>query len=145
METNILLEERPVQQSILLVDDDEDDRFIMNGFFEVSGYQRTVLTSGKEALQLLHALSPLKYPSVIIVDYNMPYLTGEEILKQIKSDEKLSHIPLIVYSSEMTEWLKNRLLTLGALHCFKKEYNRQQFSCLQYVLDEILHRNFCPV
>jgi len=138
MNTIIPSEIPALQQFILLVDDDEDDRFIMNDFFEINGYKSLIMASGKAALQFLHGLSARQYPAAIIIDYNMPIYTGEDILKQIKLDKELSHIPLIIYSSEMTENLSRHLLSLGALHCFTKVYTRQQLDYMQDILDELL-------
>lgn len=86
-------------KSILLVDDDMVDvmtvkralkQIRVNNRLEVKG-------DGEEALDYLRSTSEL--PGVILLDLNMPRMNGKEFLTEIKSDEQLKSVPVIVLST----------------------------------------------
>ena len=94
---------------VLLVEDDPGDRkLVMNAL-----YQREVAcdikiaTTGEEALEYLahssanQAESPR--PDIILLDLNMPGMGGKEFLKQIKTDDDLCSIPVIVLTTSDSE------------------------------------------
>ncbi len=107
--------------TILLIDDDEDDRKL---FFEATAdYDRAIQCIGaadaREAMLYLnntaHAL-----PDFIFLDLRMPGLSGEECLKEIKRDSRLASIPVIVYTTSRDEKESARLKELGAAHFMSK-------------------------
>ena len=110
----------PCESFILLADDDEDDCLLMNEFFASNGYKNKIVTSGSAALDFLRPLNPGSYPALVLLDYTMPPINGEKVLVFIKTSDKLKHIPVIIYSSEMNDNLKSRLEALGAYTCLSK-------------------------
>ena len=123
---------------VLLADDDEDDRSEMHHFFEENGHRAYFLTSGKATLNFLASLWPQQYPAVIILDYYMPGLSGEETLHKLKQSDAFWHIPVIIYSSEMTEALCKHLQSRGAFGCFAKSRQSDR-EALKHSLDALLH------
>ena len=107
---------------ILLVEDDADDRYIMHLAFTELSYteQVKVFNCGEDILKYLHNLpnSDL-YPSLLVIDYNMPGMNGGELLMRLKMDEALCEIPVAMYSTGM-HGLEQKLRTLGADYCFEK-------------------------
>lgn len=85
--------------NILLIDDDDDDQEIfLTAIQEISDtVQYTYINSGREALQKLS--SGELTPEVIFLDLNMPLMSGQEFLFQIKKKETLSQIPVIIFST----------------------------------------------
>lgn len=73
----------PFSQRIVLIDDDEDDRFIFREGFAQTGYQGELMQfdSGNAFLGYLHTLEE-ELPSLILLDLNMPLISGMEILKK---------------------------------------------------------------
>ena len=72
--------------SILLVEDDADDRYIMHLAFTELNYaeQVKVFNSGEDILKYLQALPHSElYPSLVVLDYNMPGMNGWELLRLI--------------------------------------------------------------
>jgi CheY-like chemotaxis protein len=108
--------------SIFLVDDDEDDRFILNLAFSEIGLSETVVifSSGNALLKRVEKLSPPQYPNLIGTDWQMPELSGEELLVILKKHPQLLSIPVVVFSHNMTTKSSQRLMGLGALACFEK-------------------------
>ena len=105
----------PVSKSILLVDDDPDDRLLFSeAFREVSrGYDLIELTNGEELLNYLSNKVP-PIPQLIVMDFHMERVNGEEALNSIKKNKQLSRIPVIVYSGSSSSMQQDPILKLGA-------------------------------
>jgi|SRR6185437_5290548 len=107
--------------TILLVDDDEDDRKL---FFEAVGeVDKTIeciaAVDGQEALQYLgDAAKPA--PDFIFLDLRMPGLSGQECLEEIKKDPRLASVPVIVYTTSRDVRESESLKKLGAVHFMSK-------------------------
>lgn len=94
--------------NILLVEDSPDDvELTLEGFKEGNlNHSLSVVEDGIEALEFLRQKG--KYadavrPDVILLDLNLPKKDGREVLEEIKSDEKLKHIPVIVLTTSRSE------------------------------------------
>jgi len=90
--------------NILLIDDNQADLEMIHAAFheEFPEIQLSMHHSGKEALSLLmHAdEGPVRTaPDLILLDLNMPEMDGLSVLKKIKGDPALRHIPVIVLST----------------------------------------------
>jgi CheY-like chemotaxis protein len=104
---------------IVIVDDDEDDRaLIKDAFLENSLDQDFVLLeNGDQLLEFLKTQPDLEFPSLILLDLNMPGKDGREALQEIKKDARLHQIPIVVFSTSSLD--KDRIMSydLGA-NCF---------------------------
>lgn len=81
----------------ILVDDDDDDlRDALADMLDTLGYRVDTAANGKEALDHLNAM---ERPCVVLLDLMMPVMTGDECLAQIRADENLSNIPVVVVSA----------------------------------------------
>ena len=108
--------------SILLVEDDADDRYIMHLAFTELNYaeQVKVFNSGEDILRYLQNLPHASlYPSLIVLDYNMPGMNGGEVLMRLKTDDNFQDIPVAMYSTGMRS-LESKLRNMGAAYCFEK-------------------------
>lgn len=104
---------------ILLVDDDEDDRYIFQEGFVHAGCKKDFLQfeSGTSLISHLEEASADEYPCLILLDLNMPIIDGREVLKTIKSNPKWSHIPVIVFTTSRLDKDRRISYELGA-NCF---------------------------
>ena len=103
-------------KKILMVDDDPEDRMLMQDMFKEIGAPGVVHyeESGETALSYLHKLSDGELPSVIILDLNMPKLNGTQVLRLLKTDERFKEITVIIYSTSVNHIEKEQTLKLGA-------------------------------
>ncbi|MGE5680698.1 MAG: response regulator [Bacillota bacterium] len=66
-------------------------------------------------------------PDMIILDLNLPFKNGFEILSVIKQNDKLKHIPAIVFTSSTNDEDKERAKQLGAAGYFSKPVNYMDY------------------
>ena len=89
--------------TILYVDDDIDDRlFLKEAFLQLDPtIIITEVKNGVEALQYLQLLkqTPNTFPSLIIMDINMPVMDGRMTIKYIKQDKTLGSIPIVAFTT----------------------------------------------
>src|SRR6185295_19116756 len=79
--------------TVLLVEDDDDIRDCVQDLLEGICYDVVPAANGKQALDYLHAELP---PALMLLDLMMPLVNGWELLRSIKSDARLSSIPIVV-------------------------------------------------
>lgn len=93
-------------KNILLVDDDSKDIELMLTSLEEQNLanQVVVVRDGAEALDYLYRRGsfsdrPADLPVVIFLDLKMPKVDGMEVLRQVKNDLELKHIPIVMLTS----------------------------------------------
>jgi CheY-like chemotaxis protein len=131
------------QLNILLADDDTDDCL----FFEeaLGNLQQPIhLTTVHDGEQLMHLLinSEDKLPDVLFLDLNMPRKNGFECLLEIKLNEKLKQLPVIIFSTSFEQDVVNQLHENGALYFIRKPSGFAQFKIIiQQALELITREN----
>lgn len=93
---------------ILLVEDNEGDIFLTKKAFAKAKIINNIQVAmdGDEALRFLRKegeYADVARPDIILLDINLPKKSGKEVLKEIKEDEALCAIPVIVLSSSKAE------------------------------------------
>ena len=129
-----------MSHSILLVEDDADDRYIMHLAFTELAYtdQVKVFNSGEEIVKYLQNLPHASlYPSLIVLDYNMPGMNGGEVLMRLKMDAAFEQIPVAMYSTGMRQ-IEPKLKALGAAYCFEKGLQIDEVHALARRLKNIV-------
>ena len=108
------------QKKILVAEDSMMLSNLIIGFLHKSGYKNTVkFNNGKEAWDYLteaknSGLPISNYASCIVSDIEMPLMDGHRLTKLIKSDEKLKDIPVILFSSLISDELRIKGQEVGA-------------------------------
>jgi CheY-like chemotaxis protein len=111
----------PSPVRVLVVDDDPGDVLMIEEALGHSGVEKVVdvVVDGREALDFLrregrHADAPR--PDMILLDLNMPRVDGRQVLGEVKGDEDLRTIPIVVLttSSADTDILSSYLLQANA-------------------------------
>ncbi len=100
---------RPI--TILVADDDADDRMMIKDAFEDSRLNNKLyfVEDGEQLLAFLRRegdyadLESDPYPGVILLDLNMPRMDGREALREMKADPNLCRIPVVVLTTSEAE------------------------------------------
>lgn len=104
--------------SIYIVDDDPEDREFLGEAF--SHHTKTVqcimYDNGSKLLAQLYSKGE-KLPGIILLDLNMPGISGRQILQEIKSNANLKHIPILIFTTSHLAADKKTAYELGA-NCF---------------------------
>lgn len=110
------------EDKILIVEDEEDTRFILNRLLTKNNYETKVVENGEEALEALNQFSP----KVIIADWTMPKMDGLELCNIIKSKEEFKTIYFILLTARAS--LKDRVtgLDVGADDFLVKPVENQE-------------------
>jgi sigma-B regulation protein RsbU (phosphoserine phosphatase) len=110
----------PNSAALLVVDDNEDNRYTLTRRLNREGYANlTTANDGRAALELLHA----KSFDLVLLDIMMPELNGYEVLEQMKASPALRTVPVIMISalSEIDSVI--RCIELGAEDYLAKPFN----------------------
>lgn len=103
----ILLDDLSPIEILLVEDNPADARLIVEVFSEFTDKCKlNVVKDGAEAMDYLYKKgrhADIKYPSLILLDLNLPKVNGREILKTIKKDDKLKVIPVIILTTSKDE------------------------------------------
>jgi chemotaxis protein histidine kinase CheA len=114
------IESEKLRKSILVVDDSKPTREIECEILASEGYLVNSAEDGAQALKAAKA----KHYDLICTDLNMPVMNGFMLIENLKKNEELSSIPVIVISSIASEEDKNRALQLGASkYIIKNSFN----------------------
>ena len=116
------------QKPILLVEDDEVDVLtIKRAFKEIRVANHVeVAGDGEDALDVLKHPGQER-PCLILLDLNMPRITGLEFLRIVKSDAQLKRIPVVVLTTSTDEQDKIESFNLGAAGYMVKPVDYRQF------------------
>ena len=108
------------QARILIVDDNEMNRDVLEGLIDALGHLAVVVKSGEEALELL---GQRPQPDLVLLDILMPKMDGYEVLQFIKKESNLRVIPVIMISvvDEMVSVVK--CIEAGAEDYLIKPFN----------------------
>ncbi|MFL5846999.1 MAG: response regulator [Solirubrobacteraceae bacterium] len=84
---------------ILLVEDINADAILLREALQDAGMgkQLVVARDGQEALDLLHGSGPL--PQLVLLDLNLPRVSGQHVLDEIREDPRLAALPVVVLST----------------------------------------------
>ncbi len=121
---------KPVE--ILLVEDNEGDVGLIEEVFEEAKIRNNlhVAEDGEEAMLYLHGegkFSDSPRPDIILLDLNLPKKDGREVLKEIKEDDNLRNIPVVILTTSNAEKDILRAYDLHANAYINKPLNFDQF------------------
>lgn len=108
-------------QKLLLADDDMDDRLFFEDAIEelFTSYKLSTVTDGVELMELLSDDSE-QLPDILFLDINMPRKNGCECLAEIKANDILKDIPVVIFSTSLDMEIVNKLYENGAHYYIRK-------------------------
>ena len=109
--------------SIMFVDDDRDSLTIYQRAVSLEGHQAHLIPSGEEALDRVGDIQP----DVIVLDFNLPDMSGMYVLEQIRQDPMTRDIPIIILTAHDETEIADQLSTAGADAFFSKPLSLSEF------------------
>jgi len=103
------VEEGGRQPTVLLVEDTEDNRFMMSRLLELSGYSVIEAVNGREAIRIAEE----QRPELILMDLSLPLIDGLAATRQIRNLPELRKVPIIVVSAHDTADFHKEALAAG--------------------------------
>jgi CheY-like chemotaxis protein len=91
-----------IEKTVLLIDDDKEDLELLQNALKEINIDHSIVEA-RDGLYGLDVLSEMmsqkQLPCLIVLDINMPRMDGRETLVKIKSDQRLSQIPVVIFST----------------------------------------------
>jgi len=127
---------------ILLVEDNPGDVRLMREALRQSrkrAYHLNVVNNGEEAMAFLQKNQYANElpPDLILLDLNLPFKNGYEVLTEIKQDPQLRHIPVVILTSSNSSEDILRTYNLGADFYLVKPADIDQFDGLAKSIEEL--------
>ncbi len=116
--------EETATATILVVDDEDWNRMLVESVLEDSGYRIVTAASGAQALDLV-AGDP---PDAILLDIMMPEVDGYEVCRRLKSSRRTFFIPVVMLTALTDVASKARGLEVGADDFLNKPFNRIELA-----------------
>lgn len=119
-----------MNKQVLLADDDEDDRLIFETVFSELGQRGFILSTvenGQEVLSFLKQ-SGDALPHLIILDQNMPLMSGKDTLVALKASPRYQQIPVIIYSTYNDQGFVDTCKELGVANVVTKPNSYEGFT-----------------
>ena len=95
--------------TVLLVEDNEDNRVIVDAMLSHAGFRVLMATTGDAGV----ALARTTEPDVVLMDIGLPVLDGWEATAQLKGDPATAHIPVVALTAHATAEHRVRAQTEG--------------------------------
>ncbi len=117
-----MLDKEKNKGRLLVVDNDSKTLKLLELRLKNDGYQTTVCDNGRQALQLLNQVRP----ELILVDVNMPGMSGLEVLSEVKL--KAQDIPVVIITAYSSEEIAVEAMKKGANDYIIKPFNSKEIS-----------------
>jgi CheY-like chemotaxis protein len=115
--------ERP---TVMVVEDFEDNRFMMRRLLEMSGYRVLEAINGEEAVELARR----EHPSLILMDLSLPLLDGLAATRRIRQLKELRNVPIVAVSAHDTADFHADALAAGCNDYVTKPIDFDQLEAL---------------
>lgn len=134
---------KPSPVEIWLIEDSPTDVYVIKEVLKESRleFALRVATDGESALSLIAAVeqgSAGAAPDVILLDLNLPKVSGTEILKEIRKASRFAGIPVIIVTSSDSPADVYATQKLGATAYFRKPSDLDEFMRLKDVIQTVL-------
>ena len=117
--------------TVLLVEDTEDNRFMMRRLLEMSGYRVVEAMNGEEAVKLARAESP----QLILMDLSLPVIDGLAATRLIRKVPALESTPIIAVSAHDTSDFQAEAVDAGCNSYVTKPID---FTQLEQLINQLL-------
>ena len=115
-----------IERSVLYVEDNEYNRKIVRQLLSRSSYRLIEATDGETGV----ALAQQELPDLILMDVQLPKMSGLDATQALKADSRTSHIPIIVITSFALSGDREKAMMAGASSYLAKPYSPRELLAL---------------
>jgi len=108
---------------ILIIEDNEKNRYMMKFLLEHKGYLVSEAIDGVEGVKM----AAIEKPDLILMDIQLPLLDGYKATKQIKANKEISNIPVVAVTSFAMIGDKEKALKAGCIGYIEKPIDPEAF------------------
>lgn len=117
------IEPKTMVYDILIIEDDTPTIMVLTDFFEIKGFSSIGVTTGTKGLEELNRSTP----KLILLDIILPDISGYEICKKIKLNDKLKDIPVFYITAIPESEVSKNIKETGAEGFLRKPFNFSEF------------------
>ncbi|HXC72947.1 MAG TPA: response regulator [Pyrinomonadaceae bacterium] len=125
------MEDQDKSLTVLLVEDTEDNRFMMRRLLEITGYRVVEAMNGEEAVRLAKA----ECPHLILMDLSLPVIDGLAATRLIRKIPACERTPIIAVSAHDTSDFQSEAISAGCNCYITKPIN---FNELEAMIAQLL-------
>ena len=114
------------EKTVLYVEDNEYNRKIVRQLFKGTAYKLIEAVDGEDGV----SLAQKELPNLILMDVQLPKMSGLDATKLLKADARTSHIPIIVITSFALSGDRERAAEAGATCYLAKAYSPRELLAL---------------
>jgi len=126
------LKQRPAQPCVLLVEDDRSVLRYLEVTLQRSGFRVVTAEDGLEAMKLALSL-PI---DLVVTDAVMPNLSGQELARFLRSNQKLSHLPIVLLTGQENQKAAGAAEDLFDVFLYKPVKAEELKNCLASLLQK---------
>lgn len=108
---------------ILVVEDNEHVSYMLEFLLRRAGYDVIAATNGRDAQTAIENLSPV---DVVLLDLMLPYVSGYQLIEEIRSNHEWQNVPIVVLSAKVLEEDIVQALDLGANDYVAKPFRPEE-------------------
>lgn len=112
-----------VSYRVLVVDDDDLNREVMEAFLSLNGYTVTITGTGKRAVELCRR----QKPNLIILDLRLPDISGIEVCEIIRADSSIKNIPILMITGMSDPEVRQQALSAGVTRYMQRPFDGDDF------------------
>ena len=112
-----------MSRSILVIEDNEQNRYLLTFLLEHSGYEVRSVADGARGIEAAQA----RVPALILLDIQLPTMDGYAVARALRQHEALKKIPIVAVTSYAMPGDRERALEAGCTGYIEKPINPETF------------------
>ena len=113
-----------MDRTVLLIEDNEQNRYLATFLLERHGYTVTCASDGRRGIELARA----NRPALILLDIQLPELDGYAVARALRADPALRDTPILAITSYAMAGDREKALSAGCNGYFEKPINPETFA-----------------
>lgn len=122
-----------MSRSVLLIEDNEQNRYLVTFLLERSGYTVWACSDGMRGIEMARQ----RVPTLILLDIQLPTMDGYAVARALRENETLSRVPIVAVTSYAMTGDRDKALAAGCTGYIEKPINPDTFIAeLELAIEE---------